>query len=330
MVENTIKKVIFLGSDLICLPALKWLHSKASGDFTLVAVVAQPDRKQGRGQKFQKNPVAQFALESGIELFQPESPGQELAQWMITASIDIAFVMAYGHFLNRKLREAPKIGMYNFHGSILPLYRGASPVETAIASGEEQTGVSLMQVEQQMDSGSVGAVELVDIKADDTAGTLREKVGEAVVPLLARIIKPLLEENLVFEEQDEAQVSFCRKFRKEDGIIDFQLPAQAIFNRWRAFKTWPGTHCFHNSQSLKIGHMRMLETELSSAKQIFDPGTILLSDGALVVVLKTGAIEVLELQRPGGKMLPVAEFLRGYQLEENDLFHGQESKNLVS
>lgn len=326
--ENTIKKVVFFGSDLICLPALKWLHTEAPEECVLVGVISQPDRKKGRGQKFQKNPVAQYASDSGLELLQPETPDQALADWLIASSIDVAFVMAYGHFLNKMMRESPKIGMYNFHGSILPAYRGASPVETAIASGDKETGVSLMKVEQKMDSGAVGAVESVKIENDDSAATLREKVGAAVVPLLVENIQAILEQSLKFEEQEEARVSFCRKLTKEDGMIDFELSAEEIYNRWRAFKTWPGTHCLHNSQRLKIGGLRLLDESPIENEQL-TPGTVLLSNNGLIVSLKTKAIELLELQRPGGKMLPVAEFLRGYQLEDRDLLVDQKSDRLI-
>jgi methionyl-tRNA formyltransferase len=328
IVKNTIKKVVFFGSDIICLPALKWLHTEAPDGCVLVAVISQPDRKKGRGQKFQKNPVAQYALDSGLELLQPETPDQALVDWMIATSIDVAFVMAYGHFLNKKMRKSPKIGMYNFHGSILPAYRGAAPVETAIALGDKETGVSLMKVEQKMDSGAVGAVELVKIANDDSAATLREKVGAAVVPMLAENIQPILEQSLKFEEQEEALVSFCRKLTKEDGMIDFELPAEEIYNRWRAFKTWPGTHCLHDSQRLKIGGLRLLD-ESPIENERLTPGTVLLSDNRLVVSLKTKAIELLELQRPGGKMLPSDEFLRGYQLKDRDLLMGQKSDSLI-
>ena len=128
------------------MPSLDWLHTKGSERWDLLAVVSQPDRKQGRGQKLKANPVAEYAKERGIQLFQPEKPAEDLVQFLEEHQVDISFVMAYGHFLGRAIREASRLGMVNFHGSILPKYRGASPVETAIACGENETGVSLMQI----------------------------------------------------------------------------------------------------------------------------------------------------------------------------------------
>ena len=144
---------------------------------------SQPDRRQGRGKKLQQNSVAEFASSKGISLFQPEKPDAALADWMRAQQVALAFVMAYGHFLPKAVREAPRHGMFNFHGSILPAYRGASPVEAAIAHGEAETGVCLMQVVKEMDAGAVADCERVCIENVDTSPIVRTKVGQAVLAL---------------------------------------------------------------------------------------------------------------------------------------------------
>lgn len=327
--KNNRHTIVFFGSSLICLPALEWLHTKGSDQWELLAVVSQPDRKQGRGQQFKANPVAEYAKGKGLQLFQPEKPGEALVDFLKDQEVDIAFVMAYGHFLGRALREAPKYGMVNFHGSILPKYRGASPVETAIACGETQTGVSLMQIDREMDAGAVADIEYVRIEKEDCASSVRFKMGEAVVPILERSMMPLLKNELEFKAQDKTLANHCRKLTKEDGLIDFELSSEEIYNRWRAFKTWPNTFCFHGKNRIKVGQLQI--SEGTPSKNIMDLacGSIIVEKDSLKVVTSNGLIQMLELQRAGGKMLAVSDFLRGYPMSDGELFKGQKSKSLV-
>lgn len=321
---SDLAKVVFFGSDAICLPALRCLHQAEASLCQLVAVVSQPDRRQGRGKKLQPNPVAAYAREQGIELFQPEKPTAELADWLREQSIRLAFVMAYGHFLPKLLREAPELGMVNFHGSILPAYRGASPVETAIAEGETETGVCLMRIVKEMDAGAVANCERLPIGADDTAPTVRARLGEAVVPLLERNLEALLNDALEFVEQDRSQATFCRKITKQDGAIDFELPARQIYNRMRAFNPWPGAYFDRGEDRIKVGQARPLADATALA-----PGTVISVGEVIRVATGEGILELHELQRPGGRMLPVADFLRGYPLSEGELLIGGKSEPLV-
>lgn len=301
-----------------------------AGRWELVAVVSQPDRKQGRGQKLKANPVAEFANENGLRLFQPNKPGEDLVLFLKEHKVDISFVMAYGHFLGRAIREASRLGMVNFHGSVLPKYRGASPVETAIASGESETGVSLMQIDQEMDTGAVADIESVKIEKSDSASSVRAKIGEATVPILERSMIPLMKNELKFNPQNEALVSHCRKLAKEDGMIDFELSAVDIYNRWRAFKTWPNSFCFHEENRIKVG--RLEASEDTSAKNIssLPYGSVILEKDKLRVTTSSGLLRIFELQRAGGKMLPVSDFLRGYTISDGDCLKGQKSVPLLS
>lgn len=305
---------IFFGSDAICLPILDALIS-SSDRLELRAVVSQPDRRQGRGKKMGSNPVAAWAKKNGIALLQPEKPGVELAEWMQAQSTAIALVMAYGHFLNRALREAPLVGMYNFHASLLPKYRGAAPIEWAIANGERQTGVALMQVVQAMDAGDVAAVETVEIDSKDTAASVREKIGQAVVPLFDRCMQAgLMRQELTFYPQDSAAASHARKLVKSDGLIDFTLPAEVIYNRMRAFSTWPGSFFYHQSTLIKVGR-----SEWREQSHELQCGTVLAAAEMLSVAVRGGVILFMELQRPGGRLLPAIEFLRGFSIMPGEL-----------
>jgi len=311
---SDLPKIVYFGSDAICLPGLTYLFEQGRDLCTLAAVVSQPDRRQGRGKKMQQNPVAEYASSMGIPLLQPEKPDAALAQWLHSEQVALAFVMAYGHFLPKSVREAPTYGMLNFHGSLLPAYRGASPVETAIALGEAETGVCLMQVVKEMDAGAVADCERVRIENTDTSPTVRAKVGQAVVPLLERDLAASLRGELNFEAQDVSQATFCRKISKEDGALDFAQPAAAIDARLRAFTPWPGGYFDHGDTRIKVGQCTVADSPNTA-----QPGTVVAVGETVDVATADGVLCIHQLQRPGGRMLPVADFLRGYPINMGEM-----------
>ncbi|MGJ8654241.1 MAG: methionyl-tRNA formyltransferase [Opitutaceae bacterium] len=306
---STLPKVIFFGSDAICLPVLNYLINEAADQCELCAVVSQPDRRQGRGKQLQPNPVSAWARDKGVELMQPEKPAADLVEWIEAQGIAVAMVMAYGHFLTKRLREAPTHGMINFHGSILPKYRGASPIETSIAMGDAETGVGLMQVVREMDAGGVADVETVRIDNADTGPSVRAKVGEAVVPLMQRNLQATLTGSLDFVPQNVSEATHCRKMRKEDGALNFEQPAQAIYDRLRAFTPWPGGYFDHGEIRIKVGRSTVGDETSTAA-----PGTVVSVDDVISVATLDGVICFHELQRPGGRLLPVPDFVRGYPI----------------
>lgn len=323
------RKVVFMGSDAIALPLLDWLqHAGAAGGFVLEAVFSQPDRPHGRGQKLRPNPVAAWAREMGVSLYQPEKPGQAELDYLRNTQCDLVLVMAYGHLLRRALLEVPPLGFVNFHASLLPQYRGASPVETAVAMGEKETGVSLMRIIARMDAGPVCDREKVSISPDDTAGVIREKLASACVPLIERAMPSLLRGEALFHEQDEAQASYCRKLEKQDGRLDFNAAACVLAARINGFDPWPGAYCEHGEQRLKLRHARADSGECDAG---VSPGTVLAGDGQSVrVATGEGVLSIAELQRPGGKMLRAPDFLRGYPLEPGTSLVGGPMAPLVS
>jgi methionyl-tRNA formyltransferase len=311
---SDLPNIVYFGSDAICLPGLQYLHESDAAHCRLAAVVSQPDRRQGRGQQLRQNPVATYAASMGIPLLQPEKPDAALAGFLREQSVALAFVMAYGHFLPKALREAPVHGMLNFHGSLLPAYRGASPVETALAMGESGTGVCLMQVVREMDAGAVADRQHVRIEDTDTSPILRAKIGQAVVPLLQRNLPPALAGGLTFEPQDASRATFCRKITKEDGALDFTLSAAVLEARLRAFTPWPGGYFDHSGTRIKVGACTVGEGAAAAA-----PGTILAVGQTLDLATASGVLRIQELQRPGGRMLPVPDFVRGYPLEAGEV-----------
>ncbi|WP_269522482.1 methionyl-tRNA formyltransferase [Coraliomargarita parva] len=314
---SDLPKIVYFGSDAICLPGLEYLRLHCRERCELHAVVSQPDRPQGRGRKLQANPVAAWAKANDIELLQPDKPGRELAEWMAAEQVRLALVMAYGHFLPKAVREAPMHGMLNFHGSLLPQYRGASPVETALAEGEAETGVCLMAVAKEMDAGAVADCERVAITAEDTGPSLRAKIGDAVVPLIQRQLDAMLCGQLDWTEQDAGAATFCRKIGKEDGGLDFSLPARRLHCRMRAFTPWPGAYFDHEDHRIKVGR-----AEWDNAATSAVPGTVLKAGDSLTVATGEGRLRLLELQRAGGRMLPTSDFLRGYPIAEGQILKG--------
>jgi methionyl-tRNA formyltransferase len=321
---SKLPKVVYFGADAICLPGLQYLHLSAGDICELAGVISQPDRPQGRGKRLQANPVSAYALAQGIPLLQPSKPDAELVDWLQSHDVSVAFVMAYGHFLPRAVREAPTFGMWNFHGSLLPKYRGASPAESAIAEGESETGVCLMRVVKAMDGGAVADYESVSIGPSMTSPELRVSISEAVVPLLERNLKAACLGELITKEQDTAQATYCRKLFKQDGAIDFELSAQAIYDRMRAFTPWPGAYFEHEEVRIKVGSAKVLRSACTS-----EPGTVLSANQELLVATDEGVIGFAELQRPGGKLLPTSDFLRGYPICQGEMLSGGKSVPLV-
>ena len=317
-------KIVYFGSDAICLPGLQYLHEQACDFCTLAGVVSQPDRRQGRGKKFQQNSVAEFASSKGIPLFQPVKPDAALADWLRAQQVALAFVMAYGHFLPKTVREAPRHGMFNFHGSILPAYRGASPVEAAIAQGEVETGVCLMQVVKEMDAGAVADCERVCIENGDTSPTVRTKVGQAVLALLGRNLKASLLGELSLAPQNASLATHCRKISKEDGALDFTQTAASIDARLRAFTPWPGGFFDHGETRVKVGKCSLAESITSE-----QPGSVIVAGETLDVTTGMGLLRIHELQRPGGRMLPVPDFLRGYSIKVGEVLLSTPSRSLL-
>ena len=213
-------RTVFMGSDAIALPLLNWLADEARSMVTLVAVYTQPDRAVGRGQKVQPNAIKLWAQKRGLPVHQPEKLTPDELTRLKGYQPDVALIMAYGHILRQDFIDAPRLGTLNLHTSLLPKYRGASPIQTAIASGDRQTGVTLMKIVPALDAGPIADVERVSIESLDTAVEVEAKLAAACVPLLARALPKLAEGSLIFTEQDHAQATFCRKLEKADGALD--------------------------------------------------------------------------------------------------------------
>lgn len=335
------KPVVFFGSDAIALPLLRWLHEQggAGKAFVLCGVVSQPDRKSGRGQKLQPNPISAYALEAGVPLLRPEKPDAELEAWMSQQGVQLALVMAYGHLLKKTLLALPPLGFVNFHASLLPEYRGASPVESAVACGQAQTGVSLMRIIPKMDAGAVLATEtvVIDHAKAETGADIRQKLAAACVPLIARTLDGLLsgaaQAQLV--PQDEAAATYCRKLDKSDGQLDFSAPAAALAARINGLYPWPGCYLDYREERLKVAEAYAEtggDTDRANDAGRAEPvGTILRADkSGLHIRCGNGSVlRICRLQKAGGKLLPVHEFISGTPLQVGEVVCGGQMQPLT-
>ena len=301
-------RLVFLGSDAIALPLLGWFAG--AGVARVSAVFTQPDRAVGRGQKVQPNAIKTWALARGLSVHQPEKITEEVRTQFATLDADVALVMAYGHILRDDFIATPRLGVLNLHTSLLPKFRGASPIQTSVATGERETGVTLMRIVRRLDAGPVADVERVSIGPLDTALEIETKLAAACVPLLARALPLLAAGSLVFTPQDDAAATFCRKLEKDDGVLDFGVSAASLAARINGLFPWPACSAEINGQTIKFGLADVAPDGVPA-----EAGVVLGSDSdGLRVSTGDGVVRLRRLQRPGGKMLPAAEFLRGFPI----------------
>ncbi len=316
--------IVFLGSDPIALPLLEWLAGEGAAVSRVTAVFTQPDRPVGRGQKITANAIKTWALARGLPVYQPEKLTEDVRLQLAALATDVGLIMAYGHILKQAFIDTPRLGMLNLHTSLLPKYRGASPIQTAVANGERETGVSLMRIVKQLDAGPVADAERVPIGTHDTALEIESKLSAACVPLLARALPKLAAGELAFTEQNHADATFCRKLVKEDGVLNFEESAAVLAARINGLFPWPSCSVEIAGQSVKIG----LADDVDGSGT---PGEVLgADDQGLRVATRMGAVRFLRMQRPGGKMLGAGEFLRGFPVVAGTRLLSKPMPTLVS
>jgi methionyl-tRNA formyltransferase len=293
-------RLAFMGSPDFAVPALRALH--AAGH-EIAAVYAQPPRPAGRGQKETPCPVHRVALELGLPVRTPARVRRDEAEHAAFAALDldVAVVAAYGLILPKPMLEAPRRGCLNIHASLLPRWRGAGPIQAAILAGDAETGITIMRMEEGLDTGPMLLREAVPIGARATAPELHD----ALARIGARLILRALAEDPPAVPQPEEGVTYAPKIAKEDGRLDWSQPAIALDRRIRALNPWPGTFFAHGAETIRV-----LAAE--PAEGSGPPGTVL--DAAPTIACGTGALRLLRLQRAGRAPLPAAEFLRGYPL----------------
>lgn len=293
-------KVIFAGTPDFAASALQAIVA-AGHQVTLV--LTQPDRAAGRGMSLRPSPVKAAALAMGSEIFQPQSLNSESAQEQVRrAAADVMVVAAYGLILPQAILDIPPLGCINIHASLLPRWRGAAPIQRAILAGDAQTGISIMQMEAGLDSGPVLLSEPVAIGDEDTAGTLHDRLASVGARLVVDALGRL---PLVGQAQPETGVTYARKVEKSEAILDWHQPAENLARQVRAFDPFPGAVCRIGENLLKVWRARV-------TPGVGPAGVVLAADRAgIVVACGSGALQLLELQKAGGRRLAAADFLAG-------------------
>ena len=318
------RRLVLLGSDEIALPA--FAAARALPDTVVVAVYSQPDRPAGRGQEVRPNPVAAWARTEGLTLLQPERLEAADAAYLVSLQADLGVVMAYGQLLKEDFLAAPRLGFVNFHGSLLPELRGATPVEGALALGLAETGVSMQQVVRKMDAGPIHAAARTKILPIEGRAALRARLGVIAGELASAALPSVLAATSVAVPQDEAKVTFARRLSRADAPLDFRQPAAALRQRILAVEGWPGSTFDHHNVLIKVGAATVEDAVTSNA-----PGTIVAADRSGVkIACGEGWLVLTHLQRPGGKMLPASEFLAGYPLAVGEVLASVEMPSFVS
>jgi methionyl-tRNA formyltransferase len=300
-------KLAFMGSPGFAVPALKAL---VAAGHEVAAVYAQPPKPAGRGQKEQPCPVHAAALELGLPARTPARlrKNQEELEFFRALDLDAAIVAAYGLILPQEFLDAPKRGCLNIHGSLLPRWRGAAPIQAAIAAGDVETGITIMQMEAGLDTGPMLRREATPIGPEDTSADLHDRLAE----LGAKLIVQELAHPSAPIAQNDAVSNYAPKLSREDARLDFRLPAIMLERRIRAFYPWPGALSLLGDIVIKI-----LAAEVVAGEGI--PGTLL--KGGLTIACGEGALRVTRLQRAGKAAMSAEDFLRGYKLPEGARFY---------
>ncbi|MCG9575924.1 methionyl-tRNA formyltransferase [Vibrio tubiashii] len=296
-------KIVFAGTPDF---AARHLAALLSSEHDVIAVYTNPDRPAGRGKKLAAPPVKQLALEHNIPVYQPENfKSDEAKQELADLNADIMVVVAYGMLLPQAVLDTPKLGCINVHGSILPRWRGAAPIQRSIWAGDAETGVTIMQMDIGLDTGDMLKVATLPIEASDTSTSMYEKLAELGPQALVECLADIALGKAVPEKQDDALANYAKKLSKEEARIDWNDDAAHIERCVRAFNPWPMSHFVAAENSIKVWQSRVDEQSTTQPA-----GTILQADKSGIYIATSNGVLVLEqLQVPGKKAMSVQDIL---------------------
>lgn len=299
-------KIVYFGTGEFAVPAL----TTCAPDVCLV--VTQPDRPSGRGMKLQPSPVKLAALELGLQVETPErTRAPEFVERLRSENADFLLVASYGQILSQAVLDSARLGGINLHGSILPEYRGAAPIQRCILDGRKETGVSLMHMDKGMDTGDVVAIEKTPIGGDETYGELQLRLAEIAAQMARDSLPTILAGNAPRLAQDHALATLAPKVTKEEAELRFEREAQAEYDRFRAFTPAPGAFLRAGTGILKISDARF---STDSGK----PGTVLAANPLLLVAFQNGALELRQVQPEGKKRMSGRDYANGARLRVGD------------
>jgi methionyl-tRNA formyltransferase len=305
-------RLVFCGTPQFAVPVLE---AVIAAGHEVALVLTQPDRPVGRDQKLQAPPVKQVALAHSIPVLQPEKikNNPELRARLEEIAPDAILVVAYGRIIPEWMLNLPRYGNINLHGSLLPKYRGAAPIQWAVANGETVTGVTTMRLDAGLDTGPMLLAQAVPVGEEETAEDVYENLAEVGAPLMVETLRRLEAGDLFPTPQDENLATHAPILSREDGRIDFNRTAKQIRDRWRGFQPWPGAFTSFRGKKLIVHRLRCADHP-----EWIAPGILHLHEGKVLVGCGESAIELDEVQVEGKKRTSSAEFARGYQVNSGE------------
>lgn len=304
--------IVFAGTPDFAVPSLIKLSEE--DEINIKAVITQPDRRRGRGKKVHYTPVKKEGVKRNLKILQPENiNSNEMIKKLNEMELDLMVVVAYGQILSKELLELPKKGCINLHASLLPEYRGSSPIQQAILDGKDKTGVTTMFMEEGLDTGDIIYQREVEIKNSYNAGDLHDKLAKTGAKLLTKTVVDLKDDDVPTVPQDESESSYTGQLSKEDGLIDWKKSSQHIYYFVKAMNPWPGSFTYLDGKLLKIFKVEILDNNTE-----MEPGSVVNADPDFGLLVQTGdgVVKINKLQLAGKKKMSSSDFLRGYDLEE--------------
>lgn len=306
-------KTVFWGNSDFVMPSLRVLAQETR----LLAIFTGQDKPFGRNLEKIKIPEPkELGLSLQIPVYQPASlKAPDVTEKIRTFAPDLMVVISYGKFIPHEIYSLPSLGTVNLHASLLPLYRGASPIQQSLLHGDSKTGITIQKINDKLDEGNLVFSKEMTIEPEDQYLSLRKKLSELSALTLKEYLDALRAGRVPEEFPQKGEASYCRKITKEQGRIAWSLlSAEEIANQWRAFFAWPGSFCFYQGKLLKLGALRA-----ESEHQAGIPGEVLSADrNGILIRAREGAIRVLELQPENKKMMPVQDFLNGHRIQTGD------------
>ena len=299
-------RIVFMGTPEFAVPSLRALCEHG---YEVAGVFTQPDRPRGRGNRLSPSPVKEYALSQGIPVFQPEKIRRDGVDDLRALAPDLCVTSAFGQILSQEILDIPPMGSVNVHASLLPRHRGSAPINWAILQGDRQAGVTTMMMARGIDTGDMLLAAATDILPGETAGELTLRLSGIGASLLLDTLRGMADGSVKPIPQDEARMTYDPMLTKQMGIIDWTEPAQAIVNRIHGLNPWPGC-----STAIQGGRMKLLRAKVAGGSGA--PGEILSADvkDGLVIACGEGAVEIVQLQAPGGKPMGARDYLRGHAL----------------
>lgn len=298
-------RIIFAGTPDFAVPSLSML---LASKHEVCAVYTQPDRPAGRGRKLQPSPVKELALSAGISVFQPISLKPEVdLQQLADLKPDLMVVVAYGMILPQAALDIPRLGCINVHGSLLPRWRGAAPIQRALMAGDEKTGVTIMRIIHKLDAGDMLHKEEYAITEKDTSGDLYDKLAALGAVGLEKVLAQLESGSVIGEKQDENLVTYAEKLTKVEAELDWTQSAEQLARKVKGLNPWPVAQTLFEDKILRVWQAEAIAFDFKA-----DPGTVSCTHKTLDVATGNGLLRLLEVQLPGGKRLPIQAFLSSH------------------